>query len=297
MSNTLFKFIKENHVEIKELTWTKKWSTNLYEFSASYEEKGQKLIGHGTSTHRKEAFYKAFFELVERRAQVLNNIKSSNAMAAHYHKDKVKSFAKKELIERHIYFKGHKEGRAISYIELKNINVSPALKELQRKLENHHIEIFAFHIGSFDKYQCVQMVAYDKRENTGLTIGLGCEKVLSKSIEKAMIECFRKMTWVIEKKHKSVMNLKLFMNLKKHTHDDHKELGLCPDYARNYLRFLISRVRDVCFDFSFESSINYKFLSHHLSHSNLLICKAVGDSFEDVYLGSFRGEFIPHCLS
>ena len=87
------------------------------------------------------------------------------------------------------------------------------------------------------------------------------------------------------------------MNLKKHTHDDHKELGLCPDYARNYLRFLISRVRDVCFDFSFESSINYKFLSHHLSHSDLLICKAVDDSFEDVYLGPFRGEFIPHCLS
>jgi ribosomal protein S12 methylthiotransferase accessory factor YcaO len=280
-------------IKVRKLTWTESWAPGLHEYSAMLSYNGEDLYGHGTDFDSKIALTKAVAEVMERKTQRENKIKSSNGMAAHSTTNKAIEAAKNELIERHVYLSGHLNDHSIK--PLTSFKLSENMQIFFENIKSHNLEVIINELGTFNNLHIVQVLTSDKNGNFGLSMGLGCEQDLNKAIEKAMIESFRRAVWAKESQHTSEMSLDRFKQLGHFSHADHRELALNVEYAKAYKEYLMKRYNNQSHNYSTEC--NFKLADLVNENSPFKFAKVSSPELQDVYLGPHKEEFIPHCLA
>lgn len=280
--------------QIRQLTWTKSWAAELYEFSAMLVHEGVELYGHGSAFDKNLALNKAVAEVYERKVQKENNITRSNGMAAHINYDKAFESAKKEAFERHVYLKGHDELLPIKKISLDN--VPHKIKTFYENMLQASFDIEIYDLGRIEDYQIIQVMSYDKNMQFGHSMGLGSEQSLDDAIIKASIESFRRAVWARESEHTSEMDLKKFQEIKNHTHTDHRELAFNLEYSKLYRAQLHSRLAQEACTYTFNGEFEQRKLYCSIK-TPFKFLKLSASDLVDVKLGFWGKNELPHSLA
>ena len=168
--------------------------------------------GHGSDFNRELALKKALHEYVERyyfRQHLVNTgFKTTNGIAAHSSKEKSKSSAINEILERHVFISHWLQAISPSWLDDKNELEQLLTRDFLEVLKQMQEQNYLIRFGILAKVNNLFVVIgiVKKNKETGYVVACSTDKNLSVAIEKCLIDSIRAAD-LIESRLKNNLNL------------------------------------------------------------------------------------------